>query len=163
MLISLIIIFLLAGNLYTHKSTLFKSSKGLSVPDVALININEKSPMNLKQEYLGQYWVLHLMSSWCGYCQNEIKLFDNIRSKSKLPMAVVSYKENNFEKFKLLSKGRFDVMLKDDLGLFFIDLGATGVPRTYLVNDKGQIEKYWNDLNNANNLNELLNELKSFS
>ena len=47
--------------------------------------------------------------------------------------------------------------------MFFIDLGATGVPRTYLVNDKGQIERSWNDLNNANNLNELLNELKSFN
>ena len=46
--------------------------------------------------------------------------------------------------------------MRDDDGLFAIDLGSSGVPTTLVINSEGKVEKVWNQRFTDDNIQELI-------
>ncbi|HJN37379.1 MAG TPA: TlpA disulfide reductase family protein [Gammaproteobacteria bacterium] len=133
--------------------------RSISLPTYDLPTIDGKLSLNLNHKYKGKKWVLHIMASWCPYCVDEISVLYHFRDSVRIPVVLLAYKENDFQKLHRLIKkypGVFTDIMRDDDGLFAIDLGSSGVPTTLVINSEGKVEKVWNQRFTDDNIQELI-------
>ena len=143
----------------SKKGKYFYSQSALYIPDTALSRIDDSGYVNLVSKYKGKRWLLHVMSTWCPLCIDEIPVLYQAKNNIQLPIVLLAYKENNFDKLNNMLKkypGIFVENLMDNDGLFVVDLGSSGVPRTLLINQYGQVEKVWDKRFTKENINEII-------
>ena len=135
--------------------------KGLNKPSVyipdkilnkEIINFTGKdlfsdNKINFKDLLIDKkYTVLNIWASWCMPCRSEHKYLINLSSNSNLKLIGLNYKDQSVKakKFILEFGNPYSYIIVDQDGTKSIDLGAYGVPETFIINNERKkiIKKY---------------------
>ena len=117
---------------------------GQEVPIMDLdIKFFEDFETNFLEEILksDKIKIVNFWASWCLPCEVEHPILMGLSKKSEFIIIGVNYKDNieGADKF-LNEKGNpYDLVVIDDEGMMGIEMGLTGVPETFVVNEKGKI------------------------
>ena len=93
-------------------------------------------------QFMGEILLLNIWGSWCLPCHLEHPFFLDIReNESDITLVGISYDDSMEEdRLFLEEKGNpFDFNIVDLGGSLRIDLGVTGAPETFLVDQNGMI------------------------
>jgi len=117
---------------------------GQEVPIMDLdIKFFEDFETNFLEEILksDKIKIVNFWASWCLPCEVEHPILMGLSKKSEFIIIGVNYKDTieGADKF-LNEKGNpYDLVVIDDEGMMGIEMGLTGVPETFVVNEKGKI------------------------
>ncbi len=82
--------------------------------------------------------LINIWASWCLPCRNEHSYLINLQKINNINIIGINYKDNKINAKKFLKDlgSPYSEILIDPDGTISIELGAYGVPETYLVNSK---------------------------
>ncbi len=85
--------------------------------------------------------IINFWASWCLPCEVEHPILMGLSKKSDFVIIGINYKDTEEGSARFLNeKGNpYDVVLIDDEGMLGIEMGLTGVPETFVVNQDGVI------------------------
>ena len=95
--------------------------------------------------------IINIWASWCLPCREEHDYLLKLKNINKINIIGVNYKDKKSNALKFLSdlENPYSQVLIDKDGTKSIELGAIGVPETYLVNkNKVVVKKYIGPLDN---------------
>ena len=96
--------------------------------------------------------LINIWASWCLPCRDEHKYLLSLKSINKLSIIGINYKDNekNAKQFIRELGNPYTNILTDPTGVNSIELGAFGVPETYLIDNKSKliIKKFIGPLDN---------------
>ena len=107
---------------------------------------------------LDKIYLLNIWSSWCIPCRQEHSFLMNLNLNNKLTIVGMNYKDNmkNANNFLNELGNPYREIFIDLDGTIAIELGAYGVPESFLIYNNTIIKKYIGPLNN-----QLVNEINS--
>ena len=87
--------------------------------------------------------LINIWASWCSPCKAEHPYLINLNERFDINLIGINYKDNldNSKKFLIDLGNPYDEVLVDNDGTKSIELGAIGVPETYLINNENKIIK----------------------
>ena len=114
-----------------------------------LINFKSKelfSEIEISSDKLfidSDFYILNIWSSWCLPCRDEHKFLMQLNKNSSLMIVGLNYKDKSVNAKKFLNElgNPYSTILLDTDGTISIELGAYGVPETFLINDEKKIIK----------------------
>ena len=85
--------------------------------------------------------IINFWASWCLPCEVEHPILMGLSKKSDFVIIGINYKDTEEGSAQFLNeKGNpYDLIIIDDKGKMGIEMGLTGVPETFVVNDQGKI------------------------
>ena len=111
-----------------------------------------------------EFYLINIWASWCLPCKIEHKFLVKFQDESQIKLIGINYKDKkkNATKFLRELKNPFDRIIIDKDGTISINLGAYGVPETFLIKNNKIIKKIIGPINNKNYLEILkkINEKK---
>ena len=115
-----------SNELYSNKN--YKSDQIFLNEDITLINI----------------W-----SSWCLPCRKEHEYLMALSKSNKINMVGLNYKDKkeNAKNFIVEFGNPYNLILTDPQGIISIELGAYGVPETFIIKNKKVIKKIVGPIN----------------
>ena len=109
-----------------------------TISEKTLVNFNSKDlfseiEISSDQIFVGnEFYILNIWSSWCSPCRDEHPKLMQLSKNSSVKLIGLNYKDN-LKNAKII----------DENGTISIELGAYGVPETYIINkDKKIIKKF---------------------
>ena len=105
--------------------------------------------------------LINIWSSWCVPCREEHKYLMQLNKNNKINLLGINYKDkkNNAKNFIIKYGNPYDFILTDPSGIISIDLGAYGVPETFIIKNKKIVKKFIGALSKKN-LKEISNITK---
>tara|TARA_B100000953_G_C17836404_1_gene363558 strand:- start:80 stop:610 length:531 start_codon:yes stop_codon:yes gene_type:complete len=97
--------------------------------------------------------VINIWASWCKPCREEHSYLMKIGNEKNINLIGINYKDNlnNSKKFIDNFGNPFSRILVDKNGIISINIGAYGVPETYIINSEKKIlKKYIGPLKEKN-------------
>ena len=93
--------------------------------------------------FKNEFNLINIWASWCAPCKVEHPYLINLNDKFDINLIGINYKDNldNSKKFLSDLGNPYDEVLVDNDGTKSIELGAIGVPETYLINSNKKIIK----------------------
>ena len=106
-----------------------------------------------------KFYLLNIWSSWCVPCKQEHPILMEITKNDNLNLIGINYKDTkkNANNFLKELGNPYNKIIFDIKGTNSIELGAYGVPESFLINKNRIIKKYIGPLSNAS-----LKEIKLF-
>jgi cytochrome c biogenesis protein CcmG/thiol:disulfide interchange protein DsbE len=96
--------------------------------------------------------LINIWASWCLPCRDEHKYLLSLKSINKLSIIGINYKDNEKNAKQFISElgNPYTNIITDPTGVNSIELGAFGVPETYLIDNKSKliIKKFIGPLDN---------------
>ena len=96
--------------------------------------------------------LINIWASWCLPCRDEHAYLLNLKSLNKLSIIGINYKDNEKNAKQFISElgNPYTNIITDPKGVNSIELGAFGVPETYLIDNKSKsiIKKFIGPLDN---------------
>tara|TARA_A100000164_G_C21859205_1_gene749148 strand:+ start:674 stop:1219 length:546 start_codon:yes stop_codon:yes gene_type:complete len=133
-------------------SPAFENEKASYLPD---FNLPELFSVNkiLLSEIVNKkdFSLINIWASWCVPCREENDLLKDLNNISSLQNIGINYKDKKKNSIKFLNDygNPFDYNLVDSNGVESINLGAYGVPETFLINtDRKILLKILGPINN---------------
>ena len=109
-----------------------------------------------------KFYLLNIWSSWCVPCRKEHVLLINLKESNNLELIGINYRDNKKKAKQFIEDygNPFSLILYDKKGTVAIELGAYGIPETFIINkDKKIVKKYLGALTDQN-LKEIYSTLK---
>ena len=99
-----------------------------------------------------KFIVINIWASWCVPCLQEHKYLMELKNSASINLIGLNYKdkENNAKKFISKNGNPYDLILTDNDGIISIELGAFGVPETFIIHYKKIIKIYIGPLSQKN-------------
>ena len=122
-----------------------------TVSEKTLVNFNSKDffsevEISSDQIFVGnEFYILNIWSSWCSPCRDEHPKLMQLSKNSSVKLIGLNYKDNpkNAKKFIDILGNPYSMIIIDENGTISIELGAYGVPETYIINkDKKIVKKF---------------------
>ena len=109
-----------------------------------------------------QFNLINIWASWCLPCKDEHSYLVYLNDKYDLNLIGINYKDNldNSKKFLSDLGNPYDKVLIDNDGTKSIELGAIGVPETYILNNENTIIKKFIGPLDEEDLENIINLLK---
>ena len=130
-------------NLYTPKSN------EMNIPEFSSKTLFKKKFFNTKDIFNKEkFYLLNIWASWCVPCRDEHPLLMNLSKNKKIEIIGLNYKDdhNNAKKFVNDFGNPYSIILLDRSGTKAIELGAIGVPETFLIHKNKIIKRYFGPL-----------------
>ncbi len=149
-LLNLIILFLIFCFIVFFKGL---NKSNIYVPKLkfekSLINFKSKdllSEIEISSDQIfnnSNFYILNIWSSWCIPCRDEHKLLMQLSKNLSVKLIGLNYKDNpsNAKKFLNELGNPYSVIISDVDGTISIELGAYGVPETFIINKEKIIIK----------------------
>ena len=85
--------------------------------------------------------LINIWASWCLPCRDEHKYLLSLKSINKLSIIGINYKDNEKNAKQFISElgNPYTNIITDPTGVNSIELGAFGVPETYLIDNKSKL------------------------
>ena len=137
----IIFIFFVIG---LKQDSLYTPSKHLSKDPINFIGIEFFSSNEIKFDDIinnKKFTIINIWSSWCVPCRKEHKFVNELKNLDNSILVGLNYKDNSINANSFLNElgNPYETIIKDTKGLIAIELGAYGVPETYIINNKDQI------------------------
>ena len=119
----------------------------INIPKFQAKDFENNKTINSKDIFLNdKFYLLNIWASWCAPCRLEHQYLMELSKENKIDIVGINYKDqsDNAKKFILDYGNPYSRILIDLDGTKSIQLGAFGVPETYVINnfDKKIIKKY---------------------
>ena len=91
------------------------------------------------------YYILNIWASWCAPCRKEHPKLMKLSKKSSVKLIGINYRDNPKNAKNFINKfgNPYSFIFADMNGIISIELGAYGVPETFIINkDKKIIKKF---------------------
>ena len=128
-------------NIYTKEIINFKSKEFFSLEELHLYDVLRKEDLS----------ILNIWASWCMPCREEHKYIVKISNELDVNLIGLNYKDKESSAKKFINDygNPYNTILVDNDGTNSIELGAYGVPETFIINNKNKyiIKKYIGPLN----------------
>ena len=122
------------------------------------IDLYSENKISSDQIFVGsEYYVLNIWSSWCVPCREEHPELMKLSKNKSIKLIGLNYRDNpkNAKKFINEFGDPYFMIIKDSKGMISVDLGAIGVPETFIINkDKKIIKRFLGSLSEKS-LNEI--------
>ena len=130
-----------------------QNPRALSIPLAKSMNhqlvqvLGDKKERPIKSLLVHHVTLLHVWASWCTTCQATHALW--MQRKAELPRSVsligVSFQDSASATQRWLHRlgNPYDQVILDTKGTLGIDLGVTGTPELYLIDQHGRVRKHW--------------------
>jgi len=141
------------SNIYVPKEKTKKILKSFTSKDLYSENKISSDQIFVDSEF----YILNIWSSWCAPCRAEHPKLMQLSKNKSLKLIGLNYKDNpkNAKKFINEFGNPYFMIITDKNGIISIDLGAIGVPETFIINkDKKIIKRFLGSLNEKS-LNEI--------
>jgi len=134
-----------------NKSSLYEpKSKIENIPEFSAITFFQKEEINTKNIFgKKKFYLLNIWASWCSPCKDEHSLLVSLGRNNELEIIGLNYKDSlkNAEKFLNELGNPYKKILIDKDGTKAIELGAFGVPETFLIYQNKIVKKFIGPLN----------------
>ena len=120
----------------------FKNNKTTLLIDFSLPELYSSDKIQLSEVIDNkEFSLVNVWASWCVPCREENDLLKSLSNISSLQIIGINYKDRKKNSIKFLKDygNPFKYNLVDKDGTKSINLGAYGVPETFLVNKKRKI------------------------
>ena len=120
------------------------------VPNLKVKLLRSQNEIELKSLLQGnEFYLINIWSSWCGPCREEHPILMNLKNQKNINIIGLNYKDNkaNAEIFLRELGNPYYEILEDNNGSKSIELGAYGVPESFLIHQNKIIRKYIGPLN----------------
>ena len=109
-----------------------------------------------------KYYLINIWASWCIPCRKEHKFLIKLQKQEKIKLIGINYKDKfkNAKNFLNDFENPYQIIFKDKNGIVSIELGAYGVPETFLINKNLQIIKKIIGPINPKTYNEIIEIIK---
>tara|TARA_B100001173_G_scaffold257993_1_gene230538 strand:+ start:294 stop:812 length:519 start_codon:yes stop_codon:yes gene_type:complete len=106
-----------------------------------------------------KFYLLNIWASWCVPCKQEHPILMELKKNVNLNLIGINYKDTkkNANNFLKEFGNPYDKIIFDNKGTNSIELGAYGVPETFLISKNRIIKKYIGPLSNVS-----MEEIKLF-
>tara|TARA_Y100001970_G_C14200425_1_gene840790 strand:+ start:980 stop:1504 length:525 start_codon:yes stop_codon:yes gene_type:complete len=134
---------------YTPPETINKKFKQFTAKDLFTDNENKINDLIYDEKIT----IINIWASWCLPCRNEHVYLMKLKENPKINLIGLNYKDDASKaKFFLNNLGNpFFIVLKDPDGTISIDLGAYGVPETFIIDSEFNIiKKFIGELTSSN-------------
>ena len=103
----------------------------------SLTNSNLKQTLPIINQ--DKYYLINIWSSWCVPCRKEHQIL--MKLKNKIKIYGINYKDQKINALSFLKElgSPFYFIGADKDGSISIEIGAYGIPETYIVNSQGII------------------------
>ena len=93
-------------------------------------------------------FLLNIWASWCITCQIEHPYLMSL-NKRGIPVIGINYKDERDDAINWLSKfgNPYQLIIHDNKGSLALDMGVTGAPETFLVNNGKIVAHYQGEIN----------------
>ena len=108
-----------------------------------------------------KFYLLNIWSSWCVPCREEHSFLIELTKNKNIEVVGINYKDKQINAKKFLDElgNPYDQIIFDKDGTIGIELGAFGVPESFLIYNHNIIKKYIGPLNN-DSINEIKFKIK---
>lgn len=123
---------------------------GKQFPNLTEESLFNNEILNIRQISNNDLFVVNIFASWCAPCKVEHPFLMKLKNKN-ISIIGINYKDtkDNAKKFLRKFKNPYQEVLLDYKGELSINLGAYGVPETYLVDKNFKIiDKQIGPINN---------------
>ena len=110
------------------------------------------------QIFIGNdYYILNIWASWCLPCRVEHPILMKLRKNSSIKLIGLNYRDdpNNAKKFIDKFGNPYSMIITDQNGTISIELGAYGIPETFIINKNKKIIKKFIGALNQKSLKEI--------
>ena len=115
------------------------------IPKFTADTLIKKKSLNSKDIFnQNKFYLLNIWASWCLPCRDEHAYLLKLRNINKIKIIGINYKDKKSNAIEFLSDlgNPYHEVLVDLDGTKSIELGAIGVPETYLIKNKVIVKKY---------------------
>ena len=134
------------SNIYVPPTNTGKTLKNFNSKD--LYSENKISSYQIFVD--SEFYAINIWASWCVPCREEHPKLMQLSKNKSLKLIGLNYKDNpkNAKKFIDEFGNPYFMIITDKNGIISIDLGAIGVPETFIINkDKKIIKRFLGSLN----------------
>ena len=145
-----LLFFLFYYSLYKTKDFEPKVMIGKQFPNLTEESLFNNEILNIRHISDNDLFVVNIFASWCAPCKVEHPFLMKLKNKNILIIGI-NYKDtkDNAKKFLRKFKNPYQEVLLDYKGELSINLGAYGVPETYLIDKNFKIiDKQIGPINN---------------
>ena len=126
-------------NLYAPENIIIKRFPNLFLNDFH--SYNETSLDNILID--SNYYLINIWASWCLPCREEHPYLVQLKKNSLIKIIGINYKDKKDNALKFLDEfeNPYTHILSDTNGTVSIEIGAYGVPESFILNKKKEIIK----------------------
>ncbi len=114
---------------------------GRNIPAIELQDILSENSKVKSTDFLGRYTVLNFFSSWCTTCRIEQPILLELSKTGKFQVFGIAWRDKKEDTLVWIGDlgNPFDKIGYDNTGKYGISMGITGIPETFVINEKGVI------------------------
>lgn len=134
------LIAMLAMRLGKPTDIVTNTAMGRDLPAFNLPLLSDSNRMMTNEDLPKSPFILNVWGSWCPTCRVEHPFLMQLFAQ-KVPMVGINYKDEPADAFAYLNehKDPFMYSIQDYHGTLAVDLGLTGAPESFVVDDKGRV------------------------
>jgi len=113
---------------------------GRSMPEFSLSKLSDPNANHVPSDFIGSPFLINVWGTWCPSCRIEHSALLAL-AESGVPILGLNYKDQRNEALAYLEQfgDPFKWSVFDPMGDLGFDLGVTGAPETFLIDEKGII------------------------